>query len=209
MQIGRGIARRRHREAPQASLRLTLAVSLAGVRGAITLAGVLTLPLTIADGSLFPARDLAIFLAATVIILSLIGASVGLPRLLADLVVPPETEHQAQEDIANEAAREAALKAIEKSLHDMLEAAPQADPKVYTEVAGRLMESLTHHSIGGLEKDGNVEYFQQQEAIERVMRLAALRASRDELFRLARSRKISDEICRAAVRRLDLQEARG
>src|SRR5690606_23005283 len=46
------------------SLRLLAAMSIAGVRGAITLAGVLTLPLVLADGTDFPARDLAIFLAA-------------------------------------------------------------------------------------------------------------------------------------------------
>ena len=38
-------------------------MSVAGVRGAITLAGVLTLPLVLNDGTPFPARDLAIFLA--------------------------------------------------------------------------------------------------------------------------------------------------
>lgn len=209
LQVGRRIALRHGRQAPQASLRLTLAVSLAGVHGAITLAGVLTLPLVIADGSPFPARDLAIFLAATVIILSLVSASVGLPRLLKGLVVPPETEHQMQEDIANAAAREAAVKAIERCLHDMVEADGGADTEIYTEVAGRLMDSLAQGATGGLEQEVDTALRRRRESIERAMRLAALRASRDELFRLARARQISDEICRAAVRRVDLQEARG
>ena len=43
--------------------RIIAATSLAGVRGAITLAGVLTLPLVSLDGTPFPARELAIFLA--------------------------------------------------------------------------------------------------------------------------------------------------
>jgi CPA1 family monovalent cation:H+ antiporter len=209
LHVGRNIALRRGRQAPEASVRLTLAVSLAGVRGAITLAGVLTLPLAAADGSPLPARDLAIFLAATVIILSLVGASFGLPRLLRGLQAPPETEHQVQEDIANVAAREAAVKAIEKCLHEMVEADREADPKIYTDVAGRLMESLAHGATGGLEQEVDAVLLRRQEAIERTMRLAALRASRDELYRLARARQISDEICRAAVRRIDLQEARG
>ncbi len=63
------------------SWRLLAAASFAGVRGAITLAGVLTLPLTMNDGSAFPARDLAIFLAGGVIIVSLIAASITLPFL--------------------------------------------------------------------------------------------------------------------------------
>lgn len=60
------------------SWRLIVATSLAGVRGTITLAGILTLPLFMNDGSPFPARDLAIFLAATTIIISLLVASIGL-----------------------------------------------------------------------------------------------------------------------------------
>ncbi|RYE63536.1 MAG: Na+/H+ antiporter, partial [Rhizobiaceae bacterium] len=56
--------------------RLLAAMSLAGVRGAITLAGILTLPLAMNDGTSFPARDLVIFLAAGVIILSLTAASI-------------------------------------------------------------------------------------------------------------------------------------
>jgi NhaP-type Na+/H+ or K+/H+ antiporter len=62
--------------------RLIAATSLAGVRGAITLAGILTLPLALLDGTPFPGRDLAIFLAAGVIIVSMTAASLGLPFLL-------------------------------------------------------------------------------------------------------------------------------
>ncbi|MFT3817338.1 MAG: Na+/H+ antiporter [Rubrivivax sp.] len=209
LQIGRRVALRRGHQAPKADLRLTLAVSVAGVRGAITLAGVLTLPLAVADGSPFPARDLAIFLAATVIMLSLLGASVLLPRLLRGLEVPPETEHQAQEDLAHEAMRSAAAKAIEQSLHDMVKADPGTDPMIYTEVAGRLMESYERRAAGGMEQEADALLMHRQERIARTMQHAALRASRDELFRLARAQTISDQVCRELVRRLDLQEARG
>jgi CPA1 family monovalent cation:H+ antiporter len=46
------------------------------------------------------------------------------------------------------------------------------------------------------------------EEVERRLRLAAIRAERDELYRLGRSRKISDEIQRKLVREVDLLEAR-
>jgi len=81
-----------HRRLP--SWRLVAAASLAGVRGAITLAGVLTLPLTLTDGTSLPGRDLAIFVAAGVIIVSLVAASVGLPYLLIGLKLPPEPSYQ-------------------------------------------------------------------------------------------------------------------
>ncbi|WP_295496804.1 TSUP family transporter [uncultured Ralstonia sp.] len=68
-------ARRRGLERGEApNWRIVVATSVAGVRGAITLAGVLTLPLFLPDGSAFPARDLVIFLAASVILFSLLGA---------------------------------------------------------------------------------------------------------------------------------------
>ena len=84
-------AARRGKTVDKPSWRLVAATSLAGVRGTITLAGVMTLPLAMDDGSPFPARDLAILLAAGVIIVSLVAASVALPRLLNNLSLPPRT----------------------------------------------------------------------------------------------------------------------
>ena len=85
------------------------AMSFCGVRGATTLAGVLTLPLAMSDGSAFPSRELAIFLAMGVIITSLIVASIDLPLLLRGLSLPPEPSHLAQENAVRIAAAEAAV----------------------------------------------------------------------------------------------------
>jgi len=59
------------------------------------------------DGSAFPARDLAIILAAGVIIMSLVSASFSLPFLLRGLELPPEPSQQEGEDRARIAAAEA------------------------------------------------------------------------------------------------------
>src|SRR6202000_1494873 len=96
------------------SVRLIAAVSVAGVRGAITLAGVLTVPLTLNDGPPFPARDLIIFLAAAVIIVSLLAASIGLPRLLIGLAMPSDSADEEQRYRARGIAAEAAIRAIEQ-----------------------------------------------------------------------------------------------
>ncbi|MFG3826062.1 Na+/H+ antiporter, partial [Escherichia coli] len=50
------------------STREILIASFAGVRGAITLAGVLSIPLLLPDGNVFPARYELVFLAAGVIL---------------------------------------------------------------------------------------------------------------------------------------------
>lgn len=201
-------ARMRKRPVTETSARLIVAMSLAGVRGAITMAGVLTLPLVLADGSPFPARDLAIFLAASVIIISLLAASIVLPRVLKGLEIAPETERQRKEDLANEAARLAALRSIENSLHEFTRDHAHDDPQVYTDVAARVMESYQLRTAGGLQAEVAASLVRRQESIEREMRLAALNASRDELYRLARHRHIPDELAREMVRKLDLQEAR-
>src|SRR6202022_4424171 len=187
------------------SWRLIAATSLAGVRGTITLAGVLTLPLTLYDGSAFPARDLAIFLAAGVIIVSLIAASLSLPYLLQGLKLPPEPLQQEEEDRARVAAAEAAIQAIEQAQHDMGEG--RGDTDLYADAGARIME-LYRQRIDGRSKTGEERALaRRMDEIERKLRLAGLRGERTELFRIARSRKLSNETARTLVREIALLEA--
>jgi CPA1 family monovalent cation:H+ antiporter len=188
------------------SWRLVAATSLAGARGAITLAGILTLPLVMNDGTPFPARDLAIFLAAGVIVVSLVAASVGLPFLLRDLGLPPEPSHQRQEDAARTAAAEAAIKAIETLQHHMGEGRSDAD--LYSDIGTRLMELYRRRIDGRSQTGDGADHLRKMEEIERRLRLAAIRAERDEVYRLGRNRKVSDEIVRKLVREIDLLETR-
>jgi Na+/H+ antiporter len=81
-------AKRRGAEAGSPPRRIIGAMSVAGARGAITLAGALTLPMAMSDGTPFPTRDLAILLASGVILTSLAIASLGLPLLLRGLHLP-------------------------------------------------------------------------------------------------------------------------
>ncbi|MCM3040993.1 Na+/H+ antiporter [Paenibacillus motobuensis] len=62
-------------------LNSSVLLSLSGVRGAVTLAAAFSIPYFLQDGSFFPERDLIIFLAAGVILCSLIIASIMLPIL--------------------------------------------------------------------------------------------------------------------------------
>lgn len=107
-------------------LRIVAAMAFAGVRGVITFAGVLTLPLLSPEGTPFPARDLAIFLAMGVIILSLVVASVGLPVLLNGLEMPSDSE-EAAENRVRIAAAEAAIAAIGHLQHNLAEGRSDAD----------------------------------------------------------------------------------
>ncbi len=186
--------------------RMIAAMSVAGVRGAVTLAGVLTLPVVMLDGSPFPARDLAIFMAAGVIILSLVVASISLPRLMKGLNLPPEPSHEAEEDFARQQSSKAALQAIEQAQHhiDMT----QGDAHIYAEAAARVMGFYHHQLDERQHTEEGKEYLRRIEDIERHFHLVALNAERDEIFRLSRTRQIEDDVMRKFVREIDLMEAR-
>ncbi|WP_127586318.1 Na+/H+ antiporter [Paenibacillus koleovorans] len=68
-------------EQKRPSFRMLMLTSLSGVRGAITLAAAFSIPLFLENGDPFPQRDLILFLASSVILISLLAASIFLPLL--------------------------------------------------------------------------------------------------------------------------------
>jgi CPA1 family monovalent cation:H+ antiporter len=186
-------------------MRLILATSFAGVRGALTMAGVMTLPLTLADGSPFPGRQLAILLASAVIVVSLLLASVLLPRLLRGLEVPAETDAEQEEDRARQAAVQAAVSAVERAGR-VRAAGPDAE--LHANACGTVV-NLYRNRLRNIQLgDGGGPDVHAARLAERDYLLAALRAERDTILRLGRRREISDETARKLLREIDLVEAR-
>lgn len=200
--------RRRHRGPPaKVGLRLTMVMSLAGVRGAITLAGILTLPFALGDGSPMPSRNLAIFLAAGVIVVSLVLATFALPRLLKNVELPPEPSHEQEEDRGRVAAASAALRAIEDASHAMAEGRP--NPDLYSDIAGRIMETYRQRIETHTRTDEeDAALTRKMDDIERRLWLAALAAEREELRRLMRARQLDEVTAKKLFRDVDLQELR-
>jgi CPA1 family monovalent cation:H+ antiporter len=186
--------------------RLLAIIATAGVRGAITLAGVLTLPLLLPDGTLFPAREVAIFLAMGVILLSLVIASVSLPLLTRGLTESlPEPARRDTEANARVAASEAAIRRIEKVVTEPL--ADQREVDVRAEAAVYLLDVYRRHLDYGDLSGENAEDMQRLAEAERRLRLVALDAERDELYRLRRAFAIDDVVHQKLVREIDLMEA--
>ncbi len=158
------------------------------------------------DGSPFPMRDLVILLAAGVIIVSLLAANLTLPRLLDGQSAAHDPIHKDQEDRARIAAARAAIAAIERHRNHVDQS--NAKPGLYADLTDHLIglykKRVDGHPPTGARSDGlpNIEH------VERDLRLIGLRAERDELYRLGRSRELSDEIVRVLVREVDLLEAR-
>jgi CPA1 family monovalent cation:H+ antiporter len=186
-------------------MRLILATSFAGVRGALTMAGVMTLPLAMPDGTPFPGRQLAILLASAVIVVSLLLASIMLPRLLRGLEVPAETDVELEEDRARHAAIQAAVDAVEQAGR-----ARAADPDAEVhEHAYSTVATLYRNRLRNIQLNpGSSPDAQAAREAESEYRLTALRAERDTILRLGRGREISDEVARKLLREIDLVEAR-
>ncbi|QCJ00363.1 Na+/H+ antiporter [Agrobacterium larrymoorei] len=199
-------ANRQGREFVRPGWRLIVATSLAGVRGAITLAGILTLPLALDNGAPFPARDLAIFLAAGVIVTSLLAASIGLPALLRNLELPPEADIQIKEDKARIAGAEAAIREIERLQRSLSEKG--YDDEIYSDIGNRIAAFYKERIRNRTEILDDVPQAKDVAKFENMVRLAAIKAERNEIFELRRKREIPDDLARKLVREIDLIETR-
>ena len=127
-----------------------LIASFAGVRGAITLAGVLSIPLLLPDGNVFPARYELVFLAAGVILFSLFVGVVMLPVLLQHIEVADHSQQLKEERIARAATAEVAIVAIQK-MEERLAADTEEniDNQLLTEVSSRVIGNLRRRADGG------------------------------------------------------------
>lgn len=183
-------------------LRVMLATSVCGVRGALTMAGVMTLPLALPNGAPFPARQLAIFLAASVIVFSLLLASAALPAVLRGLTMPDEPEATCSEDDARHAATQAAITALEQAQQAHAGTADQ-----HGQALAHVLR-LYRHRLATADAAVGHSDAQALQRTERGYRLLALNAERDTVLRLARRMDISDETARKLLRQIDLLEAR-
>ncbi|WP_370647830.1 Na+/H+ antiporter [Achromobacter sp. ACRQX] len=198
-------ARRRGAEPREVGARVILAVSVAGVRGAVTLAGVMTLPFALDSGAPFPARDLAVSLAAMVIVFSLLLASVALPPLMRGLHFAPNSRTEREASLAQDAMLRAALDSVAAGARRRGVENPE-NAALYLEVAENLSGALRRQS-GEAADVADTERLGRQIAIERELRLEAIAASREAVFHLARTHRISDSLAREQGRLLDLHEA--
>ena len=89
-------------------------ISFTGVRGAVSLAAALALPLALPDGEGFPHRDLILFVAFGVIFVTLVGTGLLLPPVVRWLGVAKNgrSEHVAEHEAELEARREALAAAL-------------------------------------------------------------------------------------------------
>ncbi|MGP6420719.1 MULTISPECIES: Na+/H+ antiporter [Pseudomonas] len=178
-------------------------LTVGGVRGAVTLAGVMSVPMLMGSEA-FPERDLLIFIAAGVILLSLICACIALPLLLRGIEKSPDDKRRQEVRDAWRKTAEAAIHALETE-----EVGPQdaAQAALSAELKARIMSEYRHQlDVFNDSAEAQALAF-QMDLLERRLRLKALRAQRLELYSLSRQHQIGDDVLREVLADLDLSEA--
>lgn len=182
-------------------------LTVGGVRGAVTLAGVMSVPLLMAPGQAFPERDLLIFIAAGVILLSLVAACIALPLLLRGIEKSPDDKRRGEVCDAWKKTAEAAIHALEAE--EAADAAPldAAQAALAAELKARIMSEYRHQLEVFNDSAEAQALALQMDYLERKLRLKALRAQRLELYSLSRHHQIGDDVLREVLADLDMSEA--
>jgi Na+/H+ antiporter len=192
-------------------------VAWTGMRGVVSLAAALSLPLQTRAGAAFPFRDLIIFLTFAVILVTLVGQGLTLPVLIRALGISAGEEGVQEEADARFEAIDAALQRLNElqgedwTRDDALTYMRRYYGKRRSMVATRFNRIDDDHGTDGhVHPDGADHLADHQERRSSFQRLQQemLTAERDALLQLRNRGSINDQTLRAIQRDLDLEELR-
>jgi monovalent cation/hydrogen antiporter len=201
--LPRRLSRSLRRRDPAPPWQWTFFLGFVGVRGVVSLAAALAVPLTTAIGSPFPARDLILFVTFAVIVVTLIGQGIALPLVVRWLGLGRDAakEHE-REHKAELVARAEALNIAHARLKQLVDSG-QISPDVHAVLRARQdyrSGRLPRTGSDGLEADDT-------EAVACQLRSDLIAAEREYIYRLLQEGQITDEARRRIERELDLEEA--
>ena len=178
-----------------------LVLSWAGMRGVVSLAVVLALPLTLPDGRPFPGREALLIVTLTVIVFTLLGQGLTLPWLIRRLRLGGDPELHEEGAAARQQLVEAALRRIDQLYPVWPDHRPLLD---------RLRDTYQHRSEHvERERDAASTGEEDREVIEhREIQRTIIDSEREALLRLRAEGAIDDDVLRTLERELDLEDRR-
>ncbi len=192
--IGRG------RE-PNLPWKQTTIIAWCGMRGVVSLAAALALPLTTADGAAFLGRELVILMAFAVIFVTLVVQGLSLPVVIWGLRVGIDSKFAREEMVARLKAAHAAVAEIDRMAAAGLYPVEALDP-LRGEYKRRLME------LRAFARAGDSAAAAETSRAWRGAHRAVIAAERRRLLKLRRDRIIGDQVLRRVQFELDLEELR-
>ena len=202
--LPRLVSRRLLERDPYPGWRNTTIVAWSGMRGAVSLAAALAIPLTVQGGAPFPQRDLLIFLTFCVILATLVLQGLSLPPLIRALDVRGDGLDEREELKARLRVAEAAVGRVDEL----------AEEEWVREDTAERMRGLYGYrrrrfaARSGAMEAGDEENYEDRSTAFQRFQYEILAAQRAELLRLRNEGLINDEVMRRVERDLDLEEAR-
>ncbi|MEZ4944233.1 MAG: Na+/H+ antiporter [Cyclobacteriaceae bacterium] len=173
-------------------------VGWSGMRGVVSLAAALALPLTIGNDIPFPNRDLIIFLTFSVIFATLVLQGLTMPVMIRWFKIKSDDTH-IKED--KEARLNIAFSVIE---HIEMNYALDLSAEVLNQI-----KSKYEIRIHRIQKDALNNKLSDDEVVEFLrIQKELIRKEREEIKKLRKEKKISEEVLRKIEYELDLEESR-
>jgi CPA1 family monovalent cation:H+ antiporter len=186
---------------PYPSWRHVTIIAWTGMRGVVSLAAAMALPLTKDDGSPFPGRDLILFLSFIIILATLVVQGLSLPLLIRWLGVEDDDSLEREEREARLAANKAALERLSKiAEHDAAKSDALKRLRIeYEDRINQLEATEPDH------QSRRLHLFSKE--YERLSR-EGLKQERETILQLRNKEVINDEVLRRIQQDIDLAEAR-
>jgi Na+/H+ antiporter len=199
----RAIDRRESQRARRVGWRERVVFGWSGLRGSVSMAAALALPLTTTAGDPFPGRDLIIFLAYAVIVFTLVVQGLTLPALIRRLGLEDDDSEQREELVARVASVEAALERLED-----LREEEWVREETLERVAGLYTYRRRRFTAQQDGPDGDSEAIEERSIAYQRLVVEVIDAQRRALVDLRKEGAINDEVMRRIQRELDLEESR-
>jgi Na+/H+ antiporter len=187
----------------QAPWQERLVMVWSGMRGAVSLAAALAIPLVTNTGEAFPGRDLIIFLIFSAILATLVLQGLTLAPLIGWLRLEGDEEADTLAELkARLEGAHAALEQLEQLRQDEL-VSPNAEERMR-----EYYEERAQRYEAGLKAGGATEEYADSSVAWRNWRRELLTAEREAILSLRDRGELSPEVMRRIQRDLDLEESR-
>ncbi|MCF0058877.1 Na+/H+ antiporter [Dyadobacter sp. CY356] len=189
---------------PRPSWQTVFIVGWSGMRGVVSLASGLAVPLTLTNNTTaFPQRDLILFITFVVILFTLVLQGLSLPYLIKWLNITDDGGNEEEQEIA------VRLRLASASLGHMQSSYGEEVQMIdafsrLKERYERMIDNANNRLVEKETKGANADFLPKY----RNMLVEIVSIKRDELQKLRRERIYSDEILKARERELDFEEAR-
>ena len=178
-------------------------LAFTGVRGIVSLAAALAIPLTVSDGSPFPDRDWILVLAFVVVLVTLVGQGLTLPWVVRALGLASTGRREREEQRIEEfQTRQQAIEAAGRRL-DGLAADPDVPPEIIARLRSHHLQRIEQILQRACDTDEQRRRISQGDGFE----LQLLSAERELINAKYREGTLKDETRRRLERELDLRDA--